>query len=123
MNRLKIKIGKVFLREDRIVQCDISEKIEEIGAAHIKEALEAVCKLKASKVPLLLKETVPHSISHEAQVEIANTKIVNAMAILAFSSVAATVTSHLVSISKTPYPFRVFGREEAAVKWLKLYLS
>ena len=121
MEIIKIRAGEISLRDDGIIQLDITLE-DELTAKEMSDIFFFTENISDEKHAMLVRHLVPHSLSGEAQKEISMRKEFSAVAIYASTPMAIKAGSYLTATVKTEFAMEVFSNEDEATAWLKGYM-
>lgn len=120
---VEFRVGKVYLRDDGIMQVDAYPD-SKVTLADAIEAIKAQAIVaEGQKRALMVNMNTIKSMERDARVyfggDVAQ-KNVTCTALVISSSIGKVIANFMIGLNKASFPTRVFTSEADALKWLKL---
>jgi hypothetical protein len=120
---IRTRFGKIWLREDGIVQMFINPGAK-FTLADARESSAGIVKLsQGRRRPILADARGLKSADLAARNETAALEEVMSAAMLIESAVSRMIGNIFLATQKTSFPVRLFNSEAEAIEWLKEFLE
>ena len=119
MDKITLKSGTIYQREDGILEFDIAHNIE-IDEECAKDLVNAADILTEQRKPLYIKSE-PHSLSFEAMQILSQATTITAAAMFVSSRTQEQTGDFFVNSMQPAYPMKIFFSEDEALQWLEKF--